>query len=99
MFLSVASVIVENDPLVDAEVVMTGDELREHLREILDVETISTMVQKYGIQERERKFDVFGLVLALILAGGTHEGGRQYDVLRAARSDHAYRWPAKVDLR
>jgi hypothetical protein len=70
---------------------MTGDELREHLREILDVETISTLVQKYGIQHRERKLDVFGLVLALILAGGTHEGGRQYDVLRTYLANGAPR--------
>jgi hypothetical protein len=39
-------------------------------------------VAKYGIQERERKLDVFEFVVALILGGGTHEGGRQYDVLR-----------------
>lgn len=61
---------------------MTGDELREHLREVLDAETIGTLVATYGIQERERKLDVFEFVVALILAGGTHEGGRQYDVLR-----------------
>jgi hypothetical protein len=91
MFLSVAFVIAENAPQFDAEVVMTGDELREHLQEILDVETIGTLVQKYGIQERERKFDVFGLVLALILAGGTHEGGRQYDVLRTYLANGAPR--------
>lgn len=61
---------------------MTGDELREHLREVLDAGAISALVAKYGIQERERKLDVFELVVALILCGGTHEGGRQYDVLR-----------------
>jgi hypothetical protein len=61
---------------------MTGDELREHLREVLDAGTIGELVEKYGIQERERKLDVFEFVIALILSGGTHEGGRQYDVLR-----------------
>ena len=61
---------------------MTGDELREHLRGSLDATAIGELVEKYGIQERERKLDVFELVVALILAGGTHEGGRQYDVLR-----------------
>jgi putative transposase len=64
------------------EATMTGDELREHLREVLDAEAISVLVAKYGIQERERKLDVFEFVVALILTGGTHEGGRQYDVLR-----------------
>jgi putative transposase len=61
---------------------MTGDELREHLREVLDEDALGALVTKYGIQERERKLNVFEFVVALILAGGTHEGGRQYDVLR-----------------
>jgi len=61
---------------------MTGDELRGHLREVLDATVIGALVAKYGIQERERKLNVFELVVALILSGGTHEGGRQYDVLR-----------------
>ena len=38
---------------------MTGDELSEHLREILDTTAIGALVQKYGIQERERKLNVF----------------------------------------
>jgi putative transposase len=61
---------------------MTGDELREHLRETLDAKAIGELVETYGIQERERKLNVFALVVALILAAGTHEGGRQYDILR-----------------
>lgn len=61
---------------------MTGDELREHLRETLDATMIHSLAEKYGVQERERKLIVFELVVALILSGGTHEGGRQYDVLR-----------------
>lgn len=61
---------------------MTGEELRAHLREVLDAEAIATLAMKYRIQQRERKLDVFEFVVALILAGGTHEGGRQYDVLR-----------------
>jgi hypothetical protein len=68
--------------IIDKVTAMTGDELREHLREILDTTTIGALVQKYGIQERERKLNVFEFVVALILTGGTHEGGRQYDVLR-----------------
>ncbi|HEY2848381.1 MAG TPA: IS4 family transposase [Gemmatimonadaceae bacterium] len=61
---------------------MMGDELREHLGETLDSIAIGALAEKYGIQERERKLNVLELVVALILAGGTHEGGRQYDVLR-----------------
>jgi hypothetical protein len=61
---------------------MDGDSLREHLRETLNAEAILGLVAQYGVRERERKLNVFELVVALILAGGTHEGGRQYDVLR-----------------
>jgi putative transposase len=61
---------------------MTGDSLRAHLRETLSIDAIRALADKYGAQERERKLDVFEFVVALILAGGTHEGGRQYDILR-----------------
>lgn len=61
---------------------MDGDSLRQHLRDTLNADAIRQIADKYGVQERERKLDVFEFVVALILAGGTHEGGRQYDVLR-----------------
>jgi putative transposase len=61
---------------------MTGDSLRAHLREALSIDAIRALADEYGVQERERKLDVFEFVVALILAGGTHEGGRQYDILR-----------------
>ena len=61
---------------------MTGDELRDHLNANLDPKAIHALAGAYGVQERERKLLVFELIVALILAGGTHEGGRQYDILR-----------------
>src|SRR5260370_6186578 len=61
---------------------MDGDSLRKHMRETLSAEAIHNLADKYGVQERERKLNVFEFVVALILAGGTHEGGRQYDILR-----------------
>lgn len=61
---------------------MTGDSLRAHLREALSVDAIRALVDEYCVQEGERKLKVFELVVALILAGGTPEGGRQYDILR-----------------
>jgi hypothetical protein len=82
MFLFAVPAIVDNSTHSGVEATMTGDELRGHLREILDREAIVALAQEYRIQERERKFDVFEFVVALILSGGTHEGGRQYDVLR-----------------
>jgi hypothetical protein len=82
MFLEPRPPIVDNSTRHGAEETMTGDELREHLRETLDATMIHSLAAKYGVQERERKLIVFELVVALILSGGTHEGGRQYDVLR-----------------
>ncbi len=82
IFLVKESAIDENSTRTDAEAKMTGDELREHLRGALDAETINALSDKYGVQARERKLIVFELVVALILSGGTHEGGRQYDILR-----------------
>jgi len=61
---------------------MTGQELRDHLRATLNDEKVRGLAAKYGVQLRERRLIVFELVVALILCGGTHEGGRQYDVLR-----------------
>ena len=61
---------------------MTGDELKAHLRDTVNPVAVDALVHKYGIQVRERKLDVFEFVIALILTGGTHEGGRQYDILR-----------------
>jgi hypothetical protein len=61
---------------------MTGEELRGHLRATLDAKKIRELAEKYGAQVRERKLMLVELVVALILCGGTHEGGRQYDVLR-----------------
>lgn len=61
---------------------MTGEELRNHLTTVLEPNAICALGEKYGFQFRVRKRDVFELILALILGGGTHEGGRQYDVLR-----------------
>lgn len=61
---------------------MTGEELRKHLKEVLPLDSIRHLAKEYGVVERERELDIVQLVIALVLAGGTHEGGRQYDALR-----------------
>ena len=61
---------------------MTGEELRELFRATLDPSMLGELVEQYGVQQRDRKLNVIELLIALILTGGTHEGGRQYDVLR-----------------
>ena len=48
----------------------------------LDPALLGGLVEEYGVQQRDRKLNVTELLIALILTGGTHEGGRQYDVLR-----------------
>jgi hypothetical protein len=37
----------------------------------------------FGFVERDSQLDVAGFLLALLLCGGTHDGGRPRDVLRA----------------
>ena len=61
---------------------MTGAELRKHLTTTLNISDIEALTKEYGVVQRERQLDIVSLVVALILTGGTHEGGRQYDVLR-----------------
>ena len=61
---------------------MTGEELRELFETTLDPALLGGLVEEYGLQQRDRKLNVIELIIALVLTGGTHEGGRQYDVLR-----------------
>lgn len=61
---------------------MTGEELRKHLKAVVPLDAIRSLAKEYGVVERERELDIVQLVIALVLAGGTHEGGRQYDALR-----------------
>ena len=61
---------------------MTGEELRGHMLHVLPVETIRELARECHVTERERQLDIVQLVVALVLCGGTHEGGRQYDILR-----------------
>lgn len=61
---------------------MTGAELKKHMMTVLDLSNIEALARHYLVVQRERLLDIVSLVVALILTGGTHEGGRQYDVLR-----------------
>ena len=61
---------------------MTGAALKEHITKVLDLVGIEALAREYRVVQRERQLDIVSLVIALILSGGTHEGGRQYDVLR-----------------
>ena len=61
---------------------MTGTDLRQVLGQVFRPGRINDLAREYGVLERERALDVLGFVLSLILAGGTHDGGRQYDVMR-----------------
>jgi hypothetical protein len=52
------------------------------MRTVMPLDVIRALAVQYGVVERERHLDVVQLVIALVLSGGTHEGGRQYDTLR-----------------
>lgn len=61
---------------------MTGEELRRHLQSVLPLDSLRELAKTYRVVQRERELDIVQLVIALVLSGGTHEGGRQFDVLR-----------------
>jgi hypothetical protein len=61
---------------------MDGAELKQLLTEVLQIDDLLNFAKSYGVVEREGQLDVVGFLLALVLHGGTHEGGRQVDVLR-----------------
>lgn len=61
---------------------MTGQELKTLVEHVFRAERVEQLAREYGLVARQRALEVIGLVLALILNGGTHDGGRQYDVLR-----------------
>lgn len=62
---------------------MDGSDLRAMLEAILPADTIMAAVRATGFQQRQRKLDPLALVRALVLVGGTPDGGRQADALRA----------------
>jgi hypothetical protein len=61
---------------------MNGEQLKAVLENVFKRDELEELSKAYGVQERQRRLDIVGLVLALVLCGGTHEGGRQYDILR-----------------
>jgi len=62
--------------------VLTGDDLREVMEQVLPEEAIRALVEKAKFQERTRKRDAIGLVRAMVIAAATGYGGRQRDVAR-----------------
>lgn len=61
---------------------MTGDELKKHLQTVLPLEKFGELAKEYHVVQRVRELDIVQLITALVLSGGTHEAGRQFDVLR-----------------
>ena len=62
---------------------MNGQLLCTLLETILPEQEIVDAVRATGFQQRQRKLDPVALVRALVLSGGTPDGGRQVDALRA----------------
>lgn len=61
---------------------MTGEELKRHLQSVIPLESLQQLAREYKVIQRERELDIVQFLIALVLSGGTHEGGRQFDVLR-----------------
>lgn len=61
---------------------MDGAGLKQLMMDVLKVDDLLAFAKSYGVVEREGQLDVVGFLLSLVLNGGTHEGGRQTDVLR-----------------
>jgi hypothetical protein len=62
---------------------MDGEALQKHLASVLHIPDLLRFATQFGFVERDSQLDVAGFLLALLLCGGTHDGGRQRDVLRA----------------
>ena len=61
---------------------MDAERLQNLMSNIFTPVDIEGLARDYKVVQRARSLDVVSLVTALVLAGGTHEGGRQYDALR-----------------
>ena len=70
---------------------MTGAELMALFVRVFRADRVDELARRYGLVERQRALDVIGFVVSLILSGGTHDGGRQYDVLRTYLENGARR--------
>lgn len=62
--------------------ILTGNDLREVMEQVLPEEVILGMVEAAKFQERARKRDALGFVRAMVIAAATGHGGRQRDVAR-----------------
>jgi len=61
---------------------MNGEALKHHLQAVLPLEKLDALAKEYRVVQRVRELDLVQLITALVLSGGTHEAGRQFDVLR-----------------
>lgn len=61
---------------------LTGNDLRDVMEQVLPEEVILGMVEAAKFQERTRKRDALGFVRAMVIAAATGYGGRQRDVAR-----------------
>jgi hypothetical protein len=61
---------------------LRGTDVRKVFESILTEEAIAPLVEKAGLQQRERKLDAVKLIRAMIIAAATGYGGRQADVMR-----------------
>jgi len=61
---------------------LSGKMLREIFETVLTEDRLRGVVERSGLQERQRKLDAVALFRAMIVAAGTGYGGRQRDIAR-----------------
>jgi hypothetical protein len=61
---------------------MTGEELRTLIMTTFSHEKLFELARRYGLIERQRRFDLVRFIISLVFTGGTEECGRQCAVLR-----------------
>jgi len=61
---------------------VNGEQLRDLMTGVFAPDLLREYARECKFVERERQLDVVRFVLSLVLAGGTENSGRQYEVLR-----------------
>ena len=66
---------------------MDATTLREAVLDHLPRERVKAHAELAGVQQRARKLDLYALVVALVMSGGSDDSGRQADVYETYRAE------------
>lgn len=68
---------------------MDATALREAVLDHLDRATVLAHAERAGVKKRARKPDLYALLVALVMSGGSDDSGRQADVYETCRAEGA----------